>query len=395
MTRTLRGAWVVARRDFVAVIFSKTFLFFLLGPLFPVLVGGLAGGIGANVQRSVDNPVVGLALPAADNAALARARNALAATTRLPELRELDGQNPEAALADRTRRLVAVLEGSLAAPRLVGPGDQLQRWSGPMALLAAEARDGTRAPPVPVATRVVRTSSGAEQQGRVATAQAAQTVLFLLIMLLAGMVLSNMVEEKSNKIIEVLAAAIPMDALFLGKLFAMLGVSLVGIAVWIGAGAAGIAVAGSALPDLPVPAVGWPMFLALGFLYFAMGYLLLGSLFLGIGSMATTVREVQTISMPVTMLQLLVFFFASFAIGQAGRPVEFAAIVFPFSSPFAMLARAAQFGALWPHLVALGWQALCVSLIIRAGARIFRRSVMKSGPAPRKRRWWRRAEATA
>jgi ABC-2 type transport system permease protein len=44
-------------------------------------------------------------------------------------------------------------------------------------------------------------------------------------MLLAGMVLSNLVEEKGNKIIEVLAAAIPMDAVFLGKLFAMLAVS--------------------------------------------------------------------------------------------------------------------------------------------------------------------------
>ena len=54
----------------------------------------------------------------------------------------------------------------------------------------------------------------------------------LLTMLLAGMVLSNLVEEEANKIIEVLAAAIPMDAVFMGKLFAMLGVSFVGIAVW-------------------------------------------------------------------------------------------------------------------------------------------------------------------
>ena len=36
------AAWVIARRDFVAVLFSRAFLFFLVGPLFPVLVGGLA-----------------------------------------------------------------------------------------------------------------------------------------------------------------------------------------------------------------------------------------------------------------------------------------------------------------------------------------------------------------
>ena len=62
-------------------------------------------------------------------------------------------------------------------------------------------------------------------------------------------------------------------------------------------------------------------------------------------------------------------------------------IIFPFSSPFAMLARAAQDPALWPHTAALAWQALCVLLLVRAGASLFKRRVMKSGPAQgRKRR---------
>ena len=40
------------------------------------------------------------------------------------------------------------------------------------------------------------------------------------------MLLSQLIEEKSNKIIEVLAAAVPIDAIFLGKLFAMLAASV-------------------------------------------------------------------------------------------------------------------------------------------------------------------------
>ena len=52
------------------------------------------------------------------------------------------------------------------------------------------------------------------------------------------MLLSQLIEEKSNKVIEVLAAAVPVDAIFLGKLFAMLAMSLVGITVWTSAGAA-------------------------------------------------------------------------------------------------------------------------------------------------------------
>jgi ABC-2 type transport system permease protein len=137
---------------------------------------------------------------------------------------------------------------------------------------------------------------------------------------------------------------------------------------------------------LPVPGVGWPMFFLLGVAYFSMGYLLLGSIFLSIGSLATTVREVQTLSMPVTMAQVLLFFFASYSMAHPGEPVEVLAMAFPLSSPFAMLARAAQDAALWPHVVALAWQALWVAMAIRIGARLFRRRVMKSGPQPVKRR---------
>ncbi len=57
------------------------------------------------------------------------------------------------------------------------------------------------------------------------------------------------------------------------------------------------------LATLPQPAVGWPAFLALAVVYFAMNYLLLGAVFLTIGAQASTVREVQTLSMPVTMVR--------------------------------------------------------------------------------------------
>ena len=176
-------------------------------------------------------------------------------------------------------------------------------------------------------------------------------MLFLLTMLLAGMVLSNLVEEKANKVIEILAAAIPMDAVFLGKLFAMLAISLVGIAVWtavIGGlvGLSGFEGLFGGMIDFsttcPRPGSAGRCSSLLGIVYFAMGYLLLGSIFLAIGSLATTVREVQTLSMPVTMMQVLLFFFATLAMSEPGKPIEWAAMAFPLSSPFAMLARAAQ-----------------------------------------------------
>ena len=202
------------------------------------------------------------------------------------------------------------------------------------------------------------------------------------------MLLSQLIEEKSNKVIEILAAAVPVDAIFVGKLFAMLAMSLLGIAVWTGAGVAAAALyAPHGVGSLPPPAVGWPAFLALVFIYFAMSYLLIGSAFLGIGAQASTVREVQTLSMPVTMAQVVIFAFASAAVGQSDGLAGIAAAAFPLSSPFAMIARAAESPLIWPHLVAIAWQALWVALIVRFAARLFRRSVLNSGP---RRKWWRR-----
>jgi ABC-2 type transport system permease protein len=52
----------------------------------------------------------------------------------------------------------------------------------------------------------------------------------------------------------------------------------------------------------------------------------------------------------------------------------------------AMAAAAANSPALWPHVVAIAWQFLWVSVVITLGARWFRRGVLKSGSAPRRRR---------
>ena len=135
------------------------------------------------------------------------------------------------------------------------------------------------------------------------------------------------------------------------------------------------------LSALPAPAVGWTAFLALVLVYFAMSYLLIGGVFLGIGAQASTVREVQTLSMPVTMAQVVIFGLASLGVGKPDSKEAIAAALFPLSSPFAMIARAAEQGALWPHLLALAWQALWVALILKLASAMFRRSVLKSGPA--------------
>jgi ABC-2 type transport system permease protein len=55
--------------------------------------------------------------------------------------------------------------------------------------------------------------------------------------------------------------------------------------------------------------------------------------------------------------------------------------IVPFTSPMAMIAFGAESEALWPHLLALAWQALWVVIIIRISSRLFRRTVFQSASA--------------
>lgn len=393
----LQAAFVIARRDFLAILLSKAFIFFLLGPLLFVAISAGAASVGSRAADSIAPPRMAIALDdPAERAALVRAHARFDPLVTLPPVAEVEEDRAiRVLLADPADNFAAVLDGTLDRPRLTGTRDTIREWQGEVAMLAAQAQAElgrasdpaatgvmTRVPQVRLAPR--DNSIAAERRGNKATATATITLLFLLSMLLAGMVLSNLVEEKGNKIIEILAASIPMDAVFLGKLFAMLAVSFVGIAVWGSVALALLALSQGAFEMPPAPAIGWPVFVALFVVYFSLAYLLVGSVFLTVGAMAPTVRDVQTLSMPATIMQLMVFFLASFAVADVGGTVEIVAILFPLSSPYAMLSRAAQFDIVWWHALAIAWQVVWVAIFVRAGSTLFRRKVMQSGPATKR-----------
>ncbi|HEX3423155.1 MAG TPA: ABC transporter permease [Sphingomicrobium sp.] len=395
MMRFIRSAFVIARRDFGATVLSKTFIFFLLAPLFPLLMGGVFGSIGARVATQAARPVVAVVSSDKDFDRLSSARSELAQALGEDTMVSLVHYPAEPNLALQKARLLssrnppirAVLTGGIDHPRLTGSVADDPGTLGQLRLVIANARSPGEATPALLPVTNVESSSGSEVRDRALTAQIGQMLLFFFTILLAGMLLSQVIEEKSNKIIEVIAAAIRIDAMFVGKLFAMLAASITGIVVWISAGAVLIQIMKhGGVATLPAPAIGWPGFLALGIIYFAMNYLLLGAAFLTIGAQASTVREVQTMSLPVTFTQMLIFGFASTAIGSPDSPTALAAAIFPLSSPMAMIARAAEDPQWWPQLVAILWQGLWVALIIHFGAMLFRKTVLKSGPQSK---WWR------
>ncbi len=392
MNEIIRGAFVIARRDFTATVLSRAFLFFLLAPLFPLLVAAIFGSLASNMADNVESPAVAVVGHQADFIAMETARRQLSAAfpeARFIRLVEVKPERDQAAQRERLLSstnppIVAVLEGGLSKPHLKGAVRPDGSAARQVQLLVDTARHiADRGPSEGTSVQVSRTgrSSGSIATARALSARIGQGILFILTMLLTTMMLSQLIEEKSNKVIEVLAAAVPVDSIFLGKLLAMLSASLLGIAVWGSAGAAAFAAfSPQGFVTLPPPAVGWAAFLLLGLVYFATSYLLLGAVFLGIGAHASTAREVQTISMPVTMAQVVVFALSAIAVGDHNSSGALAVAAFPLSSPYVMIARAAEVPGLLPHLVALAWQLLWVALFLRIASRIFRRNVLKSGP---------------
>jgi ABC-2 type transport system permease protein len=400
MNMAWRQAMVVARRDFLAVAGTPSFFIFLLAPLLMLLFGVGSGSGAAYLATSaaLDSPSrIAVLTDAATGAKLSATDARLRKIYRDDEaMSELYIVKPEADAETQANVLMksdamdvrAVMRGTLEAPVIAykPPSDRHSRY---LAALAEQTlRDGRNGMSADVRlsnpTIAMSKHPVSPRDGRKGLAFGAVATIFLLTLLLASQSIGMLAEEKSNKVIEILAAAAPLEAVFMGKLIGMFGVALLFIAFWGGIIGVGLV----ALPSVEqltgfAPAIGWPGFILLCGAYFAMAFMLLGAVFLGIGAQASTMREIQMMSFPITLFQMGMFALSSAAAGQPGSMVARIAEVFPFSSPFAMGARAANDATLWPHFAALVWQALWVAITIWVAVKMFRMGVLKSGGGKR------------
>jgi ABC-2 type transport system permease protein len=403
----LRQIWTIARRDFVATVFTPTFLIFLLAP---VVMGsfGAIGGLGANAaSKGADakTRIVAIIEPgrSASIAALdLRLRRLYRQSEEAPPLLQTvapaadPAAQARAQFDDKRVDVVAVLYGPLPTPHLLYTPTSI-RSADYLAQLAEEQLRADRSGVAPLAnpTRTIVSRTAPSLRGAGASGFFAVFALFFLTLLLAGQVVSGVAEERGNKVIEVLAAAVPLESVFFGKLLGTFGVAVLFLAFWgtlvsqasalmppsFAAGLAGL-----------TPALGLPAFTLLFFAYFTMAYMLLGAVFLGVGAQAASVREIQLLSLPITLIQVAMFGLGAVALSKPDGWISTFAAVFPLSSPYYMAGRAAQSGGLAIHALALAWQALWVAIFIAIGVRAFRRGVLQSGSGTFR---WKRRRASS
>lgn len=169
--------------------------------------------------------------------------------------------------------------------------------------------------------------------------------LWVIIFSVVNMLLSAMIEEKGNKILEMMLASTRHHEILTGKLLGVAAVSATLLVVWGGMGLLGTfgvqQLAASA--DMPIAeilaAVLDPGLLLPALGYFIIGYLMYGAVFLAIGSLCETLQDAQTLMSPMMLVMMVPLFLVMMAMDSPDSPVVAIASWVPLWTPFIMLAR--------------------------------------------------------
>ncbi len=202
-------------------------------------------------------------------------------------------------------------------------------------------------------------------------------ILLLMMMILSsgGMLIRSLVEEKSNRLIEILVSSCTPDELLAGK---VLGLSLLGLAqvfIWLLIGAA--LVGTSAVPVYAFNNIVPVMF------YFALGFIFYTSIFVGVGSIVTTEQEAQQITSYLSMIIILPIVIAVPAIENPDSILVHAFSYIPFTIPAIMILRF-NIGPvpLWEVIVSTALMIASIYLSVSIAAKIFKIGILSYGKRP-------------
>ena len=203
-------------------------------------------------------------------------------------------------------------------------------------------------------------------------------VLWTAIFSVANMLLTSTIEEKSNKVLEVLLSSARLPEILGGKLLGVAGVSFTLLGVWLATGLGLFGLAAAAAPDAMGPAadiaasLARPELLAAFVFYFVGGYLIYGAIFLAIGALCETMQEAQTLMSPLILILMAPIFLLGTSFSNMDSPFISAAVWVPLFTPFLMMARLPQDPPLWEVLGTAALMMVTVVALIWAGSRVFR-----------------------
>jgi len=228
-------------------------------------------------------------------------------------------------------------------------------------------------------------------------------IIYIAMFVYGAMVMRGVIEEKTNRIVEIVASSARPFQLMMGKVLGIGAVGLTQFALWVILVLVGMVVLGTvlagmvdptalagadaaAVEDLPID----PSMLTLSnvpfdlivyfLLFFLGGYLLYGSLFAAVGSAVEQESDAQSLQLPIMIPVILPALFLPFIADNPDAPASIALSLVPFFSPILMVVRAAATEVpFWQMGLSLVLLALAFIGTIWVASRIYRVGILMYG----------------
>ncbi|MEM7306346.1 MAG: ABC transporter permease [Planctomycetota bacterium] len=202
-------------------------------------------------------------------------------------------------------------------------------------------------------------------------------LLFLIVMTAAPQLMNQVLEEKMQRIAEVLVSAVSPFQLMLGKLLGSVCISLTLAAIYLG----GVfwATHHYGVSDL-VPASTYPWFI--GLMVFAL--LMYGSLFSALGSACSELRDAQSLMMPAMIVLMVPMFALSAIIESPNGSIAVGLTYFPTATPMVLLLRvlAPPGPPAWEYIAGPLMCLATTGVLLWASSKIFRIGILAQGQTP-------------
>ncbi|GGR39535.1 sodium export permease [Nocardioides luteus] len=213
----------------------------------------------------------------------------------------------------------------------------------------------------------------------------ALAIVFYFASIMFGMTLANsVVEEKQSRIVEMIAAAVPLRQLLAGKIIGNAVIAVAQMLVYVAVGLVGLSLTdfSFALPALS-GAIGWFV------VFFLIGFVVLSTLWAVAGALASRTEDLQSSSTPITMLLMLMFFGALYLDGVGA---QIGSYIPPLSAVLMPMRLVDGTAAWWEPVVAVVLLLAFGVALVRLAERLYSRALLQTGGQLSLKAAWRLEE---
>jgi ABC-2 type transport system permease protein len=209
----------------------------------------------------------------------------------------------------------------------------------------------------------------------------------MALQLSSTFLMSGVVEEKSNHIMEILVTSITPYELLTGKLLGLGALGLIQMLVWIVLAVIGIQFSDNLefLSGIALPLD----FLVIVLVFFVLTYFLYSSVLAGIGAVMGSEQESRTYAGAVSLLIGVPFFFVSVLIFNPDSPIFTFMLFFPFTAAMTYMLKYPFTGVpFWQVMMSLSILTFSTILVTWAAAKVFRWALLLYGKKPTIKTLW-------